>query len=339
MADFFCSLFSVSANQLVGIASKVKAWNTEGNSPYTATVPGTTMELPPAPPDGLVAVAVTDTRVELSWQDRSDNEEAFKVDRRQSQTDPWVRVGTFAANTTSCTDTGLAPFGYGDGPYGTELPDMRGNYSSIFLRRVFQVEQPAAVGEIALGMLYDDGFVVWINGREVARKNMAGAPGTFHPCMDTASSSVKDGTEWTATLTGGTLPDLLPDDWEALHLADLTDPTDRTDQGDPDGDGMSNIEEWIAGTDPRSEIGNLKFEIRGSNGQIELSFGTVPAAGVGYEGLSRHYALERRGSLVDGQWFAVPGCEDIIAGGQTVSYQPDAAMDACCWRARVWLAP
>jgi hypothetical protein len=67
-----------------------------------------------------------------------------------------------------------APFWYGDaqsGP-GTELPQMRYNYRCIFTRREFTVTNPADVSSLTLGAQSDDGFIAWINGREVARFNM-----------------------------------------------------------------------------------------------------------------------------------------------------------------------
>src|SRR5262245_39655375 len=59
------------------------------------------------------------------------------------------------------------PLFYGEPLFGTELPDMRGNYSSVFLRRKFVVENLSEISHILLEALSDDGFVAWINGREV----------------------------------------------------------------------------------------------------------------------------------------------------------------------------
>jgi len=75
-------------------------------------------------------------------------------------------------------DTGRAPFYYGEPLSGTELPDMRGGYTCVFLRRKFTLAQPAALGGVRLHALSDDGFVAWINGKLVARFNMPeGEPG------------------------------------------------------------------------------------------------------------------------------------------------------------------
>ncbi|NQU38887.1 MAG: matrixin family metalloprotease [Lentisphaerae bacterium] len=72
-----------------------------------------------------------------------------------------------------------------------------------------------------------------------------------------ASAATLDG----ATFCTNTTPlldkdydgDRLPDWWEIVHGLDPTDPTgsEGTD-GDPDGDGLSNLNEFLAGTDPMS---------------------------------------------------------------------------------------
>lgn len=66
-----------------------------------------------------------------------------------------------------------APFWYGD-PLsgGTQLTDMQGSYSCVFLRHEFTVSDAAHVGALTLTALIDDGFVAWINGTEVQRVNV-----------------------------------------------------------------------------------------------------------------------------------------------------------------------
>ncbi len=65
---------------------------------------------------------------------------------------------------------GQAPFGYdANDPidFGTEITDMRGEYSTLFLRRSFTVADPASVQTLLADVFYDDGFIVWINGSQV----------------------------------------------------------------------------------------------------------------------------------------------------------------------------
>ena len=73
-------------------------------------------------------------------------------------------------------------FGYGDGDDATVFNDMRnipnvqGGYMSAYIRKTFNVANPAAVSYLTIGADVDDGFIAYINGVEVARRNMpAGA--------------------------------------------------------------------------------------------------------------------------------------------------------------------
>jgi hypothetical protein len=70
---------------------------------------------------------------------------------------------------------GRGPFYYEDssGYSGnTALTDMRGSYTCIFLRKAFNIVNPAGVGELTLYLQSDDGCLVWLNGTNVARVNM-----------------------------------------------------------------------------------------------------------------------------------------------------------------------
>lgn len=90
-----------------------------------------------------------------------------------------------------------APFGYGDPPYGTDLserdPPMRASYSTVYLRRTFEVEAPGALTALHARVDYDDGVVVWINGAEVLRSGADGEPGSHVPFDARASSSHESG--------------------------------------------------------------------------------------------------------------------------------------------------
>ena len=61
------------------------------------------------PPSGLTATPVSSSGVVLSWEDNSNNETGFRVQRRQGDSDDWVQVGTTATNATTFSDGGLLP--------------------------------------------------------------------------------------------------------------------------------------------------------------------------------------------------------------------------------------
>jgi len=54
----------------------------------------------------------------------------------------------------------------------TDLTDMFGGYSSVFLRRTFVVNNVNDLSELQLSGVSDDGFLAWINGTNIARFNM-----------------------------------------------------------------------------------------------------------------------------------------------------------------------
>jgi hypothetical protein len=68
--------------------------------------------------------------------------------------------------------TGTAPIGYGEDFVETTLADMRNGYSTVYLRREFQLDDLADASSLTLEVLYDDGFNVWINGTHVADGNL-----------------------------------------------------------------------------------------------------------------------------------------------------------------------
>ena len=76
------------------------------------------------------------------------------------------RVSTF---NDAAWSAATLPVFYGEPLMGTELTDMQNRYTSVFLRRAFTVSSPADVRSLILRVKVDDGFIAWINGREVAR--------------------------------------------------------------------------------------------------------------------------------------------------------------------------
>ena len=68
---------------------------------------------------------------------------------------------------------GTAGFGYGDADDSTELPDMRGRHTSVYLRQQFTIPQATNLRQIArrlrIAISYDDAFIAYLNGIEVLR--------------------------------------------------------------------------------------------------------------------------------------------------------------------------
>jgi hypothetical protein len=72
---------------------------------------------------------------------------------------------------------GAAGFGFGAGEFRTEISRRRDQPPSIYLRKEFTVEQADRITELGLMVNYRDGFIAYVNGREVARSNIGRSSG------------------------------------------------------------------------------------------------------------------------------------------------------------------
>lgn len=64
--------------------------------------------------------------------------------------------------------SGPAGFGYGDGDDRTVLSDMHGQYTAVYVRTTFDVQDVAKIGTLYLYVNFDDGFIAYLNGIQVA---------------------------------------------------------------------------------------------------------------------------------------------------------------------------
>ncbi len=91
---------------------------------------------------------------------------------------------------------GEAPFFYENDPGSataysgnTDLTDMDGGYTCIFMRQTFVLTNVSQIAELQLTALSDDGFIAWINGTEVTRFNM---PAGNVPYNDSSSPALPE---------------------------------------------------------------------------------------------------------------------------------------------------
>jgi len=90
--------------------------------------------------------------------------------------------------------------------------------------------------------------------------------------------------------TGDSDQDQLPDDWELANFGSLNE----TGSGDFDGDGQTNLEEFIAGTDPADKNSSLRIiEATVTGGAAKLLIQTVAG---------RTYQLQSKATLGDPSW-------------------------------------
>ena len=90
----------------------------------------------------------------------------------EGKTEPSIPHTAWKKLNFDDSDWKLGPSGFsvGFGSYNapTELQGMPGEYSSIFLRKVFDLDDIDWIKSLILRVDYDDGFVTYINGNEVA---------------------------------------------------------------------------------------------------------------------------------------------------------------------------
>jgi hypothetical protein len=91
--------------------------------------------------------------------------------------------------TVSSDPNGIG-YDRGDGAYepaiGLDVESaLYGNATMLFVRTEFDVTDAALVDILTLHVRYDDGFIAWLNGQEIARANVTGS----YPAWDTAADS------------------------------------------------------------------------------------------------------------------------------------------------------
>ncbi|MCX6877119.1 MAG: DUF2341 domain-containing protein [Verrucomicrobia bacterium] len=87
---------------------------------------------------------------------------------------------------------------------------------------------------------------------------------------------------------------------------------------DADGDGFSNLDEYTLGTDPRAFTPQPLVLAPAADNQFTLTFVARRATGVGYDGLTRRYAVEGSSNLANpDSWQPVTGYTALVGGDQT----------------------
>ncbi|NLH15894.1 MAG: hypothetical protein GX455_04895 [Phycisphaerae bacterium] len=115
----------------------------------------------------------------------------FKGTEEPSATyEEWRQLDFNDDPATTAWGEGPGPVGYDPSvSMGTRLSDMRYNYTTIYLRKEFMIDDPSKIDKLTLEALYDDGFNAWINGTRVANDYVKGEN---VPHNDTASGTRED---------------------------------------------------------------------------------------------------------------------------------------------------
>ena len=91
---------------------RVAAYNASGVSPYVGPVTATTfppaITVPVAPSSLIATSPASSNSISLSWNDNSDNETGFRIERAASSSGPFTEIVVVGAGSTTYTNTGLA---------------------------------------------------------------------------------------------------------------------------------------------------------------------------------------------------------------------------------------
>jgi hypothetical protein len=104
------------------------------------------------------------SQISFNW---SSSYKYLKGSQASGLSGSWINTGFNDAAWSS----GTAPFHYGDGTGGTLLSDMQYTYSTVYLRSSFNAQQIENIKLLTFNIIFDDGFVIWINGKEVFGRN------------------------------------------------------------------------------------------------------------------------------------------------------------------------
>lgn len=170
-----------------------------------------------------------------------------------------------------------------DGPWSSEVA-LTNNF--LITATMFANATPITVSNLA-----DGTYTIRVIG-----KNSAGA------WQEESSATVsRTWTVNTSSTVADTDADGMPDSWELANGFDKDSSVDAA--LDADDDGMSNLEEFIAGTDPRDASSTLKLAIEATALNAEIRFTAVSNVS---------YNVEYRTSLSTGAWLNL---ETITAAG------------------------
>jgi len=131
--------------------------------------------------------------------------------------------------------------------------------------------------------------------------------------------------------------DNMADEWEMAYFGS-TNTVAGGHWEDKDHDGSSNLEEYVAGTDPTNSLSLLRVGIHGDgSGNVVVSHQaySVDVFDVNYGSLQRCYWLEHTSNLLNNAWNPVPDSTNIVSNANAISYTNAVSREAIFYRAGV----
>jgi hypothetical protein len=134
--------------------------------------------------------------------------------------------------------------------------------------------------------------------QKVANNLFGDDPANWFAAAPTAGRQNQSGSGQTDTDEDG-----IPDSWEIAYGLNPNNPADAA--MDPDQDGLTNLQEYLAGTDPSSITSSLALLAQTQQDGIHLVFNAIAG---------KHYSVEFKNSLEDAAWQLL---QDVPAPAQS----------------------
>jgi len=130
--------------------------------------------------------------------------------------------------------------------------------------------------------------------------------------------------------------DGIPDAWSVQHFAN--DPfVAGQDDSDPDGDSLSNYEEYVVGSSPTNGSDLFEVSIVQSNGEVIVSVPSRLTTTNFYGSLTRCYGLQYSTNLLGTNWSGVAGASNMPASGFGLVYTNELGTSRLFYRGSTWL--
>jgi len=124
--------------------------------------------------------------------------------------------------------------------------------------------------------------------------------------------------------------------WRQFHFQAPTNSSTAADAADPDGDGMTNAQEYVFGSLPTTPDTPPILSATPVGETVSLRFVARQASGSGYAGFTRYFTVESASNLSSAAaWTALTGYSNIVATGQLVTISRPATTDRGFYRLKV----
>lgn len=167
----------------------------------------------------VLASTLAAVMLSSSWADLLINEFQAATSNRQLRTLPdgrprlgWGPGWQDPSYKPTAWETGTIPIGFGFAGVSTDLGSrMRGKTTSLYLRKTFTVsaEDAAKAEPLRLQMFFDDGFIAFINGVEIARGSLGPKNSYIYQDQSTYSKHTQSTKEYIFTPAAPLAKDVL----------------------------------------------------------------------------------------------------------------------------------